>query len=242
MITRSLLRVALTMAVATTLRASVCAPIESTYRTPSDRTQSICFRSASAEISSNALQDAVATWCGGCGAVGIGIPNMTANPSSATQCSMTIDVRFDPNPDSQHQPAWDAQFASTVRSTTDKTLVGGTITCFEVPCTPLLIAHEIGHALGLGDAPSSGCGGHIMEHEVGDAGMLDACSQADALWLGPSSSDTRTGADVSGGSGGDGGSTGGGGSECIDYWLVRYRSYDEGKTWERIGWTYLGCF
>ena len=74
-------------------------------------------------------------------------------------------------------------------------ITGGTITVWTqqadgTSCAPLtdVIAHELGHFLGLTDVENTGCIGHIMGHRnVGDTRSVqgDDCEVADAMWQVP---------------------------------------------------------
>lgn len=197
-----------------------CAPASGDYQPPTGRTYNICVTQEHPVISTSTIDGAAALWGSGCGAVGSGVPNIVANPSNSFSCDMQISVSFNPDP---HPNGYSAAFnwvGST--ATSPPTLLGGQIVCHVNPCSDLLLAHELGHGLGLGDAYQSSCGGAIMMGVDPGSDFSEACNVADQIWLGPDPSDPDPSATGSGGGNGGevlhrdtgdgGGGTGGAGS------------------------------
>ena len=169
----------LVFATASAIRATTCAPPHLDWRPPASTTSSVCIAPDGSAVTGTVLSEATTMWRNGCDKVGSGIPRLVAN---TTTCNITITVAFDPNP-SITNSAWDASFQPILSETGDpKRLLRGKITRYKKMCTPLVLAHEIGHALALRDVSTSGCSSHIM-HSPGIGTVFDeACRQADALW------------------------------------------------------------
>lgn len=185
------------MASASTATGSTCAPAIGDYMPPTSPMSKVCLHSGSSTISTSLISGATGMWSSNCSQIGSGIPSLRAN---STDCSLKISVihRTTAGPN-----GYSAGFQPLMDDATNPpTLIGGKIYCYVSACTPELLAHEIGHALGLGHAASSGCDGQIMLHVNPGTNFTDACRSADKLWDGPSSSDVTP--ESGGGGGGSG--------------------------------------
>jgi hypothetical protein len=119
--------------------------------------------------------------------------------------------------------------------------------------------HEIGHTMGLNDAavPTSGyCdqsdGATVMNGYCGtnDSGGNLSTKVTDCDKNALNSSDSPYPPKMNnpplGGGGGGGGDLGGGGGynyyPCTPYYWVYYESWDEGRTWDMVDYSYAGCW
>lgn len=125
-----------------------------------------------------------------CADYGSGFPQMTVNQNSTNAINITIQHIAGANPDAN------SACGMSYWSRPNGHLASGTINLFDTTawgadCEPTMsetIAHEIGHALGMGDV-GSGCLPDIMgpnNLQAGSRSVLGQdCSDADNLWTTP---------------------------------------------------------
>jgi hypothetical protein len=180
----SIVLAAMIATVTITVQGQDCAPVEQQFQLPTNTTN-VCFYGDSA-ATVNSIAGAIDLWGTGCNSIGSSLPSLLAAPSNASVCDCFVDVYLDPNPsvtgdhaDTYRQAYYPAPGAAA-------TLASVTIVCYVQPCSPRLLAHEIGHALGLNDAPSTCSSDHIMSKPNSGLDFSDACTAAAAAWTIPS--------------------------------------------------------
>jgi hypothetical protein len=187
-----------------------CAPVLGYASPPSSGVDSVCFYADG--IPGWVIHGGITKWTSNCSSFGSGAPNLVGPGETCSGVSIPVTVSYSSE---KHPENFDA---TTRINAIDGFIVSAEITCYVNYCSDHLLAHEMGHALGLGDTSDPACDKHVMHNNPSGPReyFAEACSKIDSCWTGPSDTDGGGGdsenSDMDGlvdsdGGGGSGGST-----------------------------------
>lgn len=138
--------------------------------------ETMCLVVDSLAIPSWSLDNAATMWTSACPELGDRLPTLVSNPSNPLVCDFIVPVDYSDQPSPN---GYSASFTYTADgSTTPPTLISARITCHQQVCPTELLAHEIGHALGLGNVGGTACAGYLMSGVNPGSNFGSACEVA----------------------------------------------------------------